>query len=80
MVYFEFEKDRSLAIQDRYIHAILTGPDGTHVIITVNPDLAFLTLDAMWIMVDTTFGVVHDETNEWKLVIWLNSVDKREFS
>ncbi|KAJ6562934.1 hypothetical protein B0H10DRAFT_2116486 [Mycena sp. CBHHK59/15] len=28
-------------------------------------------------MVDTTFGVVHSETNEWKLVIWLNSIDKR---
>ncbi|KAJ6609718.1 hypothetical protein B0H10DRAFT_1954356 [Mycena sp. CBHHK59/15] len=76
-IYFEFDKDRSHDIQDRYIHAVMTRPDGTHVIITINPELAFLTLDAIWIMVDTTFGVVHGETNEWKLVIWLNSIDKR---
>ncbi|KAF8178392.1 hypothetical protein K438DRAFT_1978016 [Mycena galopus ATCC 62051] len=51
--------------------------EGTHVIITVNPELAKLALEALWIMVDTTFAVVHGKTNEWKLIIWLNSIDKR---
>lgn len=48
------------------------------IIITVNPDLAELVHDASWIMVDTTFAVVHGTTNEWKLLIWLKGLDKRE--
>ncbi|KAJ7148363.1 hypothetical protein C8R46DRAFT_1044904 [Mycena filopes] len=51
--------------------------DTTHVIITIDPYLASLTLEAMWIMVDTTFAVVHGKMNEWKLVIWLSSIAKR---
>ncbi|KAJ7677521.1 hypothetical protein B0H17DRAFT_1206935 [Mycena rosella] len=48
-----------------------------HVIITINADLAALVHDASWIMVDTTFAVVHGSTNEWKLLIWLSGFDKR---
>jgi hypothetical protein len=48
------------------------------IIITVNPDLAELVHDASWIMVDTTFAVVHGTTNEWKLLIWLKGMDKSE--
>ncbi|KAJ7812272.1 hypothetical protein B0H13DRAFT_1666278 [Mycena leptocephala] len=76
-IYSEFEKDRSQAIGDRYIHAVTTCAAGMHVIITINPDLAALALAAIWIMIDTTFAVVHGKTNEWKLIIWLNSIDKR---
>ncbi|KAJ7777643.1 hypothetical protein DFH07DRAFT_766393 [Mycena maculata] len=76
-VWNEFEEDKSRAPADRYIHAVSTLADDTHVIITVNPDLAALTLDASWIMVDTTFVVVHGKTNEWKLLIWLNGLDRR---
>ncbi|KAJ7505079.1 hypothetical protein B0H11DRAFT_1980187 [Mycena galericulata] len=76
-IYSEFDKDRSRDIEDRYIHGVATRADGTHVIITINPTLAALALEAIWIMVDTTFAVVHGKTNEWKLIIWLNSVDKR---
>ncbi|KAJ7278722.1 hypothetical protein C8J57DRAFT_1465066 [Mycena rebaudengoi] len=73
----EFGKDRFRDMQDRYIHAVAACADGTHVIITINPELATLTLDAAWIMVDTTFAVVHGKTNEWKLIVWLNLIDKR---
>ncbi|KAF8128287.1 hypothetical protein K438DRAFT_2000450 [Mycena galopus ATCC 62051] len=79
-VYHEFSCDQSRAMEDRYIHSVTTQTDeneGTHVIITVNPELAKLALEALWIMVDTTFAVVHGKTNEWKLIIWLNSIDKR---
>ncbi|KAJ7700941.1 hypothetical protein B0H16DRAFT_1483720 [Mycena metata] len=69
-------RDMALEIQDRYIHYVTTQADNTHVIITINPDLAALTLEARWIMVDTTFAVVHGKTNEWKLVIWLSSIEK----
>jgi hypothetical protein len=48
-----------------------------HVIITIDPDLALLVIDATWIMVDTTFAVVHGKTNSWKLLIWLHGNDKR---
>ncbi|KAJ7773705.1 hypothetical protein DFH07DRAFT_767648 [Mycena maculata] len=75
-VWNEFEEDKSRAPADQYIHAVSTLADDTHVIITVNPDLAALTLDASWIMVDTTFVVVHGKTNEWKLLIWLNGLDR----
>ncbi|KAJ7744261.1 hypothetical protein DFH07DRAFT_963793 [Mycena maculata] len=76
-VWNEFESDRSREIGDRYIHAVNTLSDETHVIITANPELAALTLSASWIMVDTTFVVVHGKTNEWKLIIWLHGLDKR---
>ncbi|KAJ7820392.1 hypothetical protein B0H14DRAFT_3735693 [Mycena olivaceomarginata] len=46
------------------------------IIITVNPDLAEQVHDASWIMVDTTFPVVHGTMNEWKLLIWPNGLDK----
>ncbi|KAK6971576.1 hypothetical protein R3P38DRAFT_3336707 [Favolaschia claudopus] len=51
----EFYKDRALDINDRYIHAVNTQADDGH--ITINPYLAHLALEAMWIMVDTTFAV-----------------------
>ncbi|KAJ7733189.1 hypothetical protein B0H14DRAFT_2639676 [Mycena olivaceomarginata] len=38
--------------------------------------LKALTLEASWIMVDTTFAVVHGITNEWKLLVWLNGLDR----
>ncbi|KAJ7939863.1 hypothetical protein B0H13DRAFT_1586797 [Mycena leptocephala] len=47
-----------------------------HVIITVNPDLAGMATEAMWIMVPATFAVVHGKTNEWKLLIWLHGLEK----
>ncbi|KAJ7702531.1 hypothetical protein B0H16DRAFT_1639892 [Mycena metata] len=76
-VWTEFEKEKSRPPADRYIHAVNTRSDEIHVIITMNPDLAALTLDASWIMVDTTFVVVHGKTNEWKLLIWLDGLEKR---
>ncbi|KAJ7634204.1 hypothetical protein DFH06DRAFT_1336760 [Mycena polygramma] len=75
-VWNEFEKDKACAPEDRYIHAVNTLVDNTHVIVSLNPELAALTLEASWIMVDTTFAVVHGKTNEWKLLIWLNGLDK----
>jgi hypothetical protein len=45
----------------------------------VNPELAALTLEASWIMVDTAFAVVHGITNEWKLLVWLNGLDRRAY-
>ncbi|KAJ7468536.1 hypothetical protein FB451DRAFT_1177325 [Mycena latifolia] len=56
-VWNEYEKDKSREIGDRYIHAVSTLADDTHV--------------------DTTFVVVHGKTNEWKLLVWLNGLDKR---
>ncbi|KAJ7653853.1 hypothetical protein B0H17DRAFT_1214515 [Mycena rosella] len=53
------------------------GLKDMHVIITINADLAALVHDASWIMVDTTFAVVHGSTNEWRLLIWLSGFDKR---
>ncbi|KAJ6454741.1 hypothetical protein C8R47DRAFT_1252140 [Mycena vitilis] len=76
-VWNEFELDKARAPEDRYIHAVNTLVDDTHVIVSLNPELAALTLEASWIMVDTTFAVVHGKTNEWKLLIWLNGLDKR---
>ncbi|KAJ7756730.1 hypothetical protein B0H14DRAFT_3512057 [Mycena olivaceomarginata] len=65
---------RKLLTVDGYIKK---EADDTDVIITIHPELAKLALNALWIMVDTTFAVFHGKTNEWKLVIWLNSIDKR---
>ncbi|KAF8143762.1 hypothetical protein K438DRAFT_1993568 [Mycena galopus ATCC 62051] len=75
-VWHEFELDRAREPGDRYIHTANTLADDTHVIVMVNPELAALTLEASWIMVDTTFVVVHGKTNEWKLLMWLNDLDR----
>ncbi|KAJ6450516.1 hypothetical protein C8R45DRAFT_848984 [Mycena sanguinolenta] len=65
-----------LPSRNRYIHGVTMQSD-MDIIITVNPDLAEHVHDASWIMVDTTFAVVHGTMNEWKLLIWLNGLDKR---
>ncbi|KAJ7937839.1 hypothetical protein B0H13DRAFT_2302313 [Mycena leptocephala] len=75
-VWNEFENEKSRRIGDRYIHTVTMRAD-MHVIITINSDLAEMVHNASWIMVDTTFAVVHGTTNVWKLLIWLNSLDKR---
>ncbi|KAJ7829316.1 hypothetical protein B0H14DRAFT_3144043 [Mycena olivaceomarginata] len=72
-------KDQAREVGQRYIHAVNTLADDTHVIVTVNPELAALMLEASWIMVDTTFAVVHGITNEWKLLVWLNGLDREAF-
>jgi hypothetical protein len=75
-VWHEFELDRAREVGQRYIHVVNTLADDTHVIVTVNPELAALTLEASWIMVDTTFAVIHGITNERKLLVWLNGLDR----
>ncbi|KAJ7157483.1 hypothetical protein C8R46DRAFT_1294194 [Mycena filopes] len=75
-VFNEFQNEQFREMGDRYIHAVTFRAD-MHVIITINPELAAMVHDASWIMVDTTFAVVHGTTNEWKLLIWLNGLDKR---
>ncbi|KAK6985237.1 hypothetical protein R3P38DRAFT_3291978 [Favolaschia claudopus] len=57
-VFYEFNKDR-----------LSTSHNDTSI-----HSLAPLALEAMWIMVETTFAVVHGKTNEWKLLVWLNNV------
>ncbi|KAJ7840946.1 hypothetical protein B0H14DRAFT_3695136 [Mycena olivaceomarginata] len=74
-VWNEFEKDKERDVGDHYIHEVSTQGD-MHVIITIDPDLALLAIDATWIMVDTTFAVVHGKMNSWKLLIWLHGNDK----
>jgi ribosomal silencing factor RsfS len=66
-IYLEYEDEKTRHIGDHYIHEVSTQGD-MHVIITVNPDLAGMATEATWIMVDTTFAVVHGMTNEWKLI------------
>lgn len=39
-------------------------------IITIHPPLVPYIRTAQWIMVDTTFKVVHGSTNEFKVVVW----------
>ncbi|KAJ7159803.1 hypothetical protein C8R43DRAFT_1124172 [Mycena crocata] len=46
-VYLEFDKEQSRDINDRYIHSVTTRLDGTHIVITISPELAVLTLDAI---------------------------------
>ncbi|KAJ7301012.1 hypothetical protein DFH08DRAFT_827925 [Mycena albidolilacea] len=60
-VWHEFELDRAREVGQCYIHAVNTLADDTHVIVTVNPELAALTLEASWIM----------------LLVWLNGLDRR---
>jgi hypothetical protein len=57
-IYQEFDNEQARDTTDKYIHSVITQTDGTHVIITINPELAKLTLEAIWIMVDTTFAEI----------------------
>ncbi|KAJ7821595.1 hypothetical protein B0H14DRAFT_1331310 [Mycena olivaceomarginata] len=69
-VQHEFEEDRKRKLEERYIHSVLINPDDTYIIVTVEPRLAPLVFDVSYIMVDSTFSVVHGSTNEWKLLVW----------
>ncbi|KAJ7657042.1 hypothetical protein B0H17DRAFT_1146021 [Mycena rosella] len=57
----------SREIPDRYIHGLATMSDVTHVIITINPELARPKLEAIWIMVDTMFTVYYSANNAIRL-------------
>ncbi|KAJ7363005.1 hypothetical protein DFH08DRAFT_931025 [Mycena albidolilacea] len=63
-IYQEFDNEQARDTTDKYIHSVITQTDGTHVIITINPELAKLTLEAIWIMVDTTFGGFPPDSSE----------------
>ncbi|KAJ3567448.1 hypothetical protein NP233_g6361 [Leucocoprinus birnbaumii] len=75
-VLHEFNKSKSLEINERYIHGLYID-DGSHVIITLHPPLISYIWSARWLMVDTTFKVVHGATNEFKVVIWNEALNRR---
>ncbi|KAE9384038.1 hypothetical protein BT96DRAFT_842891, partial [Gymnopus androsaceus JB14] len=76
-VLHQFNLEQQDVLAERYIQSVNTHADGMYVIITMNPQLAPFLHKARWIMVDTTFKVVHGKTNEWKLVIWVGEFNKR---
>ena|ERR1700729_2547432 len=69
-VYYKFLEDRTLPIEDRYIHSVLHDDSGGILIITFEHFLAQLIHKALSFEVDTTFKRTHGDMNEWEIVIW----------
>ncbi|KAJ7572462.1 hypothetical protein C8J56DRAFT_905480 [Mycena floridula] len=67
---------KQLPKDQRYIQGLHQFDGDGFVVITMNSYLASLVHHALWIMVDTTFKVVHGKPNEWKLVIWSSQLNK----
>lgn len=64
------------APEERYIQSIVTTPGGRVIIITMVPYLANFVHVARTVQVDTTFGRVVGDLNEWEFVIWYGSVER----
>ncbi|KAF9018763.1 hypothetical protein BDZ89DRAFT_1165024, partial [Hymenopellis radicata] len=77
LVQLQRSHEQQIPAKGRYIQSVTILSDSTHVVVTIEPKLAPLAHKARWIMVDTTFKVVHGKTNEWKLVIWSDELMKR---
>ncbi|KAF9008367.1 hypothetical protein BDQ17DRAFT_1323705 [Cyathus striatus] len=75
-VIHECGKEKSLTPSERYIHCVHEFGDNAHVVITLNTYLAKFLLEAVWMMVDTTFKIVHGDTNEFKVVIWIGALNR----
>ncbi|EDR08926.1 uncharacterized protein LACBIDRAFT_326552 [Laccaria bicolor S238N-H82] len=75
-VWNQYEDEKAGSPEEQYIRTVTTLANKAHVIVTLNSCLASFVLSARWIMVDTTFKAVHGTTNEFKVVIWVNSLDK----
>jgi hypothetical protein len=78
-VYGLLEQGLNAPPEDRYLRSVNVLPNGAHVIIALDSELAPLIHVSQWIMVDTTFKAVHGDTNEWKIVIWTAETRQREF-
>ncbi|KAF8982877.1 hypothetical protein BDQ17DRAFT_1437689 [Cyathus striatus] len=61
-VYRQFTKEREGDVEQKYIQSIHAFGENSH---------------ARWIMVDTTFKAVHGDTNQFKVVIWSDKLQKR---
>ncbi|KAF8983291.1 hypothetical protein BDQ17DRAFT_1378123 [Cyathus striatus] len=75
-VMHERGKEKVLPPAECYIRSVHEFSDQAHVVVTLNTYLASFMLDAVWIMVDTTFKVVHGDTNEFKVVIWVGALNR----
>ncbi|TFY74780.1 hypothetical protein EWM64_g9232 [Hericium alpestre] len=75
-VHFEYIKDQGRPQDQRYIHYLVSKPDGGVLILTFNPFLASLIHRAETIHVDTTFKRAVGDLNEWEIVIWYAAINK----
>jgi hypothetical protein len=69
-VYNQYVTELSNSAEDRYIHNVVTNPDGAILILTFQPFLASLVHTALSFQVDTTFKRVRGELNEWEVTIF----------
>jgi len=63
-------------VEDRYIHNVVTNPDGAILILTFQPFLVSLVHTALSFQVDTTFKRVRSELNEWEVTIFLTGTNR----
>ena len=78
-VYNLLEQGLSAPPEDCYVRSVNVLPNGAHIIVALDLELAPLIHVAQWIMVDTTFKAVHGDTNKWKIVIWTAETRQRKY-
>jgi len=67
-----------MPLEARYIHNVIHAPDGAILILTFQPFLATLVHEALSFQVDTTFKRVRGDLNEWEIVIFHPSTNRRK--
>lgn len=75
----QMEAEKARPHNERYIYGLNTGLDDSTAIVTLNPKLAAWIHQAEFLEFDTTFKRVRDDFNEWKVVMWLARINRREF-
>lgn len=74
-VYNAFHQNLKKPIQERYIHSIITTPNGGTLIFTFQYDLIGHIHAAYGLYIDTTFKRAIGHLKEVEIVMWLPSVN-----
>lgn len=74
------QEDLEKPASERYVHAVLTLPEGRKIIVTGNPFLLSLVHNATMIQVDTTFKRTFGELDEWEVVMWEDQTSRSKSS
>jgi len=75
----QYMSDLRKPLESRYIHKIVTTPNGGILIFTFQPKLASLIHKALSLLVDTTFKRAAGDLNEWEIVIWYPAINRSKF-
>jgi hypothetical protein len=72
----QYIADQHKPVEQRYIHSVVTGPNGGIIIATFQPALAKFIHQVKCLFVDMTFKQAIGDLNELELAIWEPSINR----